>query len=208
MTNFSFGGVMIPEGTKRLYVTAELVASNGDPRIQPTGFPDIGPVFYPDPSGEHGQICLIESEASMANRLEEVCVADKYTGTLQPELDGLPYITVMKGQRFMTASTLDGHRFASEYIMKAKFRDNEKGKDGKGVENGFKKDDMLVDYVKHELDGTGDNVPAANVPRIFRLAMELDPLALIHGFQISLKNVLTFVGLRSPRALSPAERAC
>ena len=63
-------------------------------------------------------------------------------------------------------------------------------------------DEMLVDYVKRELDGTGDNVPAANVPRIFRVAMELDPLSLIHGFQISLKNLLTFVGLRSPRALT------
>lgn len=202
MTDFSFGGVTIPEGTKRLYVTAELVASNGDPRIQPTGFPDVGPVFYPDPSGQHGQICLIESEASMANRLEEVCVADKYEGTLLPELGGLPYIRVMRGDRFMTASTLDGHRFASEYVMKAKFTDKEKDKDGKDVETGFKKGEMLVDYVKRELDGTGDNVPAGNVPRIFRLAMELDPLSLIHGFQISLKNVLTFVGLRSPRALT------
>src|SRR5438876_879753 len=49
---------------------------------------------------------------------------------------------------------------------------------------------------------TGDNVPAANGPRIFRLVMELDPLSLVHGFQISLKNLLTFVGLRSPRALT------
>jgi hypothetical protein len=83
-SGFSFGGMTIPVDTKRLYVTAMLVPSTDDPRIQPTGFPDIGPVFYPDPSGEHGQICLIESEASMANRLEDVCVADKYTGTLLP----------------------------------------------------------------------------------------------------------------------------
>ena len=202
MADFSFGGITIPDETKRLYVTAELAASNGDPRIQPTGFPDIGPVFYPDPAGDHGQICLIESEASMANRLEEVCLADKYTGALRPELAMLPYIKVLKNERFMTASTLDGHRFASEYIMKAKLKDNEKDEDGKDTEDGFKTDELLVDYVKRELDGTGDNVPAANVPRIFRLAMELDPLSLIHGFQISLKNVLTFVGLRSPRALT------
>jgi CRISPR-associated protein Csb1 len=32
--------------------------------------------------------------------------------------------------------------------------------------------------------------------------MEYDPLSLIHGFQISVKNKLTFVGLRSPRALT------
>jgi CRISPR-associated protein Csb1 len=196
-SDFSFGGVSIPEGAKRIYITATLVPSTDDPRIQPTGFPDIGPVFYPDPSGEHGQICLIESEASMANRLEEVCVSDKYTGELLSELAGVPYIKVMKGNRLMTASTLDGHRFASEYIMKAKFKNAEND-----ITNGYKNDEMLVDYVKRELDGTGDNIPAANVPRIFRLVMELDPLALIHGFQISLKNVLTFVGLRSPRALT------
>lgn len=192
-SGFAFGGVTIPVDTKRLYVMATLVPSTGDPRIQPTGFPDIGPVFYPDPSGEHGQICLIESEASMANRLEEVCVADKYTGTLLPELEGLPYIVVKKGERFMTASTLDGHRFASEYIMKARVKE---------ANSDAKKDEKLVEFVKRVLDGTSDNIPAANVPRIFRLAMELDPLSLIHGFQISLKGELTFVGLRSPRALT------
>src|SRR5947209_3950900 len=52
--------------------------------------------------------------------------------------------------------------------------------------------ERLVDYVKRVLDGSSDDIPAANVPRIFRLAMELDPLALIHGFQISLKGELTF----------------
>lgn len=193
-SDFSFGGVSIPFNTKRIYVTAVLVPSTGDPRIQPTGFPDIGPVIYPDPSGENGQICLIESEASMANRLEEVAVADKYTGTLVPELAGLPYIVTSKGERFMTASTVDGHRFASEYIMvKSKFRESS---------SDFKKDERLVDYVKRVLEGSSDDIPAANVPRIFRLAMELDPLALIHGFQISLKGELTFVGLRSPRALT------
>ncbi len=193
MTDFSFGGVTIPEGMRRFYVTAELVASNGDPRIQPTGFPDVGPVFYPDPSGQHGQICLIESEASMANRLEEVCVSDKYEGTLLPELAGLPFIRVMRGDRFMTASTLDGHRFASEYVMKSKLLQ------GSGDANQGEK---LVEYVKRVLEGSTDNIPAANVPRIFQLAMELDPLSLVHGFQISLKGELTFVGLRSPRALT------
>lgn len=205
-SHFSFGSVTIPGGTTRLYVTATLRPSTADPRIQPTGFPDIGPVLYPDPSGMHGQVCLIESEPSMANRLEEVSVGDKYTGTLLPELDGLPYIKVMKGDRFMTASTLDGHRFASEYIMKAKFpkkqAESEKGKAKAESENDPTPDETLVAYVRRILGGTADNIPAANVPRIFLLAMELDPLSLIHGFQISLKGELTFVGLRSPRALT------
>ncbi len=198
--NFQFGGLTIPRDCKRLFITAELVTTNGDPRLQPTGFPDVGPVFYPDPSGNDGQICLIESEASMANRLEEVCLADKYTGTLRDELNDLPYITVNQGPRFMTASTIDGHRFASEYVMKAKGQIPPRQDENQGNPA----NEMLVDYVKRKLEmgGTSDDVPAANVPRIFRLAMELDPLSLIHGFQISLKNLLTFVGLRSPRALT------
>ena len=47
-----------------------------------------------------------------------------------------------------------------------------------------------------------DKCPAANVPRVFKLAMKYDPLALVYGFQISVKKKLTFVGLRSPRALN------
>ncbi len=199
--NFQFGGLTIPRDCKRLFITAELVTTNGDPRLQPTGFPDVGPVFYPDPSEKDGQICLIESEASMANRLEEVCLADKYTGKLRDELNRLPYLVVNQGQRFMTASTIDGHRFASEYVMKAKGQIPPRQDE---ASQGNPANEMLVDYVKRKLEmgGTSDDVPAANVPRIFRLAMELDPLSLIHGFQISLKSLLTFVGLRSPRALT------
>jgi CRISPR-associated protein Csb1 len=197
-SGFSFGGMTVPPGTKRLYITADLVSSTGDPRIQPTGFPDIGPVFYQDPSTDPPRlICLIESEASMANRLEEVCLADKHTGTLLPELAGLPYIKVMKGDRFMTASTLDGHRFASQYILEATFRE-----DSGSVNQAI----TLVDLLKRELgvdpdDASGKHVPAAHVPRIFRLAMEFDPLSLVHGFQIS-SDKLKFVGLRLPRALT------
>src|SRR5881397_1018620 len=88
----TFGGFTVPAGCRRIFVTAELEPTNGDPRIQPTGFPDIGPVLYPDPSGQNGNICLIESEASMANRLEEVCFSNKYEGVLKDEFKGLPYL--------------------------------------------------------------------------------------------------------------------
>jgi CRISPR-associated protein Csb1 len=197
---FTFGGFTVPAGCKRIYITAKLEPSNGDPRIQPTGFPDVGPVCYPDPNTDpaetKGLICLIQSEPAMANLLEEVCLADKYTGTLKPDLSTLPYINVTEnGQpdgEFKTSSTIDGHRFASEYLMKSKVP----------FQPDWSKD--LVTYVIHELgaSSSGDHVPAANVPLIFELAMELDPLSLIHGFQISIKNRLTFVGLRSSRALT------
>lgn len=204
-----FGGFTVPAGCRRIFITAELEPSNGDPRIQPTGFPDIGPVLYPDPSGQHGLICLIESEASMANRLEEVCLADKYTGVLKPTLSKLPYIKLTQDGKpdgvFKTSSSIDGHRFASEYIMGAK--GHLTGTAGTAEMSSWRapadKNKEMVELVKSRLGmPSGDSCPAANVPEIFRLAMEYDPLALIHGFQISVKNKLTFVGLRSARALT------
>jgi hypothetical protein len=174
---FTFGGFTVPAGCRRIYINAKLEPSNGDPRIQPTGFPDVGPVCYPDPNTDpeetKGLICLIQSEPAMANLLEEICLADKYTGTLKPDLSNLPYLqSTADGKRngeVKTASTIDGHRFASEYLM-AK---------SKGTFSSSKSEEKLVEYVKRELD----------------------PLSLIHGFQISLDE-LKFVGLRSPRALT------
>lgn len=203
------GGFKIPAGCRRIFITAELEPSNGDPRIQPTGFPDIGPVLYPDPAENDALICLIESEASMANRLEEVCLADKYVGTLDAKLASLPYIkltdTELADGVFKTSSTIDGHRFASEYIMGAKGRLT-----GTGITatfGGFQPpppDNVeMVEFVRTRLGmPAADTCPAAKVPEIHRLAMEYDPLSLIHGFQISVKNKLTFVGLRAPRALT------
>jgi len=221
---FTFGGVTIPAGCRRIFITAELEPSSGDPRIQPTGFPDLGPVLYPDPAEKDGLICLIESEASMANRLEEVCLANKYEGTLRGELIGLPYIKLTKdgtdGGEFVSASTIDGHRFASEYIMSGEVvqpgaelsaiqgmadttdeAPAAKGKKAPKAKAGGKPE--FVRFVQSFMGmTTKDRCPAANVPRIFQLAMEYDPLALLHGFQISVKDKLTFVGLRSPRAIT------
>lgn len=205
----TFGGISIPAGCRRIFITAELEPSNGDPRIQPTGFPDVGPVLYPDPAEKDGLICLIESEPSMANWLEAVCLADKYTGTLKEAFKGLPYIiltdTGAANGIFKTSSTIDGHRFASEYIMGAKGRLS-----GVGIASNMSafqapppENKEMVELVKARLGmPSGDTCPAANVPEIYRLAMEYDPFALIHGFQISVKNKLTFVGLRSPRAIT------
>jgi CRISPR-associated protein Csb1 len=226
---FTFGGFTIPVGCRRIFITAELEPSSGDPRIQPTGFPDLGPVLYADPAEKHGLICLIESEASMANRLEEVCLENKYQGTLRSELAGLPYIKLTADGTaegaFITASTIDGHRFASEYIMSGHVVHS--GIELSGIQSmnlvpaiadvtpapakkGAKKKSPTSDgkpefvrFVQSFMGMTTKNrCPAANVPRMFRLAMEYDPLALLHGFQISVKDKLTFVGLRSPRAIT------
>jgi len=189
-----FGGFTIPAGCRRIFITAELEPSNGDPRIQPTGFPDVGPVLYPDPSEKDGLICLIESEASMANRLEEVCFSNKYEGTLKDVFAGLPYLKAQTGTGatavLKTASTLDGHRFASDFLAK-------------GKANFGTTEQTLAEYIKTSIGMAtdGKTMPIANVPNVFPLVLSLDTMSLIHGFQVSNEQI-SFVGLRLPRALS------
>lgn len=190
---FTLGGFEIPAGCRRIFISAQLEPSNNDPRIQPTGFPDLGPVMYPDPSGTEGLICLIESEASMANRLEEVCMDDKYLGTLREAFNGIPYLKAQTGKDdkavLKTTSTLDGHRFASDFLAKGKAT--------------FEKtEETLAAHIirKLEMEG-GKTMPIARIPDVFPLVMGLDTMSLIHGFQISNEQI-SFVGLRLPRALS------
>jgi CRISPR-associated protein Csb1 len=193
---FIFGGFTIPAECRRVFITAELEPSSGDPRIQPTGFPDLGPVLYADPAEKDGLICLIESEASMANRLEEVCLSNKYEGTLKPAFAGLSYLRAQAGTGpsavFKTASTLDGHRFASDFLAKGKAAF---GADATQV--------SLAEYIKTSLGMAtdGKTMPIARVPEIFSLVLGLDAMSLIHGFQVSNEQI-SFVGLRLPRALT------
>ncbi len=189
---FTFGDFTVSDGCRRILITAELEPSTDGALVQPTGFPDLGPVLYPDPLGENGLLCLVESEASMANRLEEVCFQNKYEGTLLDAFKGIPYLRVEENNTFTTASTIDGHRFASDFLAgrKASF---EKGMDPM----------ELAEYIKDRLDMSADGktMPIANIPNMFPLVMELDTMSLIHGFQISNKKI-SFVGLRMPRALT------
>ncbi|SRR5579862_19561 len=194
---FTFGGFTIPAGCRRIFITAKLEPSNNDPRIQPTGFPDVGPVLYRDPGETDGLICLIESEASMANRLEEICFSNKYEGTLKDTFAGLPYLKAQTGTGatavLKTTSTLDGHRFASDFLAKGK---NKFGAtEGEGV--------TLAQHIKTALGmaADGKTMPIANVPNVFPLVLGLDTMSLIHGFQVSNEHI-SFVGLRLPRALS------
>jgi len=193
-TEFSYAGITVPAGCRRIVISAELEPASDDPRIQPTGFPDVGPVLYPDPSGKHGLICIIESEPSMANRLEEVCFSNKYEGTLRaPTFAGLPYLRAEKDHAFKTASTIDGHRFASDFLAKCS---------GQFVP-AQAQPSKLAEYIKASLgvSSDGKTMPVSRIPEVFELVMGLDTMSLIHGFQIS-NDQISFVGLRHPRALT------
>jgi CRISPR-associated protein Csb1 len=91
-------------------------------RIQPTGFPDLGPAVYDAPDGNGGTVptLLVESAQSMANRLEAMCWDDATNG-IATELKGLPFVKVklagLGDGSDSTNSLLEFHRLNSPYIM-------------------------------------------------------------------------------------------
>ena len=106
------------EDEPRLLVEAALEPVQGG-RFQPTGFPNLGHAVYESPDGQ-GQLVLVESAQSMANRLEAVCwdeVADDWTQALK----GLPVVKVIdEGGKPLTNSLLEAHRLNSPYILEGK----------------------------------------------------------------------------------------
>ena len=85
-------------------------------RFQPTGFPDLGPATFQRPmaDGSTQQCVLVESNQSMANRLE---------GTLWSEGDQAPVdlisdlpwvrVTAADDGRYVTSSRTEAHRLAT-----------------------------------------------------------------------------------------------
>ncbi len=94
-------------------------------RIQPTGFPDLGPAVYDTPDGKDGTIptLLVESAQSMANRLEAVCW-DEANEDIVAELKGLPFVKVklagLGDGTDTTCSLLGVPPLNSPYIMTGK----------------------------------------------------------------------------------------
>src|SRR5205814_750926 len=78
----------------RILIEAALKPVAGT-RIQPTGFPDLGPATYEAPTENGGTVptLLVESAQSMANRLEAVCWDDA-SDDLVDMLKGMPYVKV------------------------------------------------------------------------------------------------------------------
>jgi CRISPR-associated protein Csb1 len=199
----------------RILIEAALEPVAGT-RIQPTGFPDLGPATYDAPDGNGGTIptLLVESAQSMANRLEAVCW-DEAKEDLVPELQGLPYVKVklagLGDGNDTTNSILEFHRLNSPYIMS-------------GVMNGA---GSFADVLKPQLGmvavaaaggrrGTrsrAEDAPAeepssekepddvagvVNLRKLARVCFRYDPNSLVHG--VFLEKIAG--RLRHPRALS------
>ena len=99
----------------RLLLETDLEPVQGH-RLQPTGFPDLGPARFTSPDNK--EMLLVESPQSVANRMELACW-DSAEEDLIQELRGLPFIRVLDVKNSpVSNSLLEAHRINSEYIMK------------------------------------------------------------------------------------------
>lgn len=168
------------KGVPRLLMEARLKPLQGD-RFQPTGFADLGPARYrAHRDGSSVEMLLVESPQSVANRLETVCW-DRANGRLVPELDGMPYVQVVKADKsHLTNSILEAHRLNSPYILEGKHT-------------------AFRDMLKSEL-ASMEHGPV-DLSKLARLVFKLDTNAVLHGLFLA-KPDLAGGRLRMSRLLS------
>ena len=166
------------ENEPRLLLKAHLKPVQGC-RFQPTGFPNLGHARYQSPDG-NGQMVLVESAQSMANRLEAVCwdeVADDWVTPLQ----GLPIVKVVDDQnRPLTNSLIEAHRLNSPYILEGK-------------------DKSVLELLRDRLAAMA--IGRVDLRELAKVLLEFDTNALLHGIFLA-KKELAGGRLRLPRSLS------
>lgn len=190
------------EFAPRVLIEAPLKPVAGS-RIQPTGFPDLGPATYEAPDGNGGTVSmlLVESAQSMANRLEAVCW-DEASDDIVLELKGLPFVKVKLGGlgdgTDTTCSLLEFHRLNSPYIMSGVTADNRPFdaalREKLGLSSATKAASANEDDDKERDDVAG----VVNLRKLARICFEYDPNSLVHG--VFLEKIAG--RLRHPRALS------
>ena len=163
------------EAADRLLLEVDLKPRQGT-RIQPTGYPDLGPQEYR--LHDNTSVLLVESPQSMANRLEDVCLNHKRDGFVE-ELDGIAMIKVTNGGRALTNSVDEAHRASSHYIFEGK-----------------------ADHIKERFDQLKvDDNWNTSLEAVAPIIFGLDTNSLLHGLWISRKDVAGG-RIRIPRALS------
>ena len=162
----------------RLLTEATLRPVQGT-RFQPTGFPNLGHAAYESPDGT-GQVVLVESAQSMANRLEAVCWDETADNWVAP-LRGLPLVKVVDEKNApLTNSLLEAHRLNSPYILEGKDR-------------------TVSDMLKGRLANMEEG--RVNISELARVLLQFDINALLHGVFLA-KKELAGGRLRLPRVLS------
>lgn len=129
-------------------------------RFQPTGFPDLGHAEFRRPGGE--RCLLVESEQSMANRLEGMLWDDAAAAPIEL-IAALPHVRVVRSDgTFVTSSRIEAHRLASAFVKDSTL-------------DGVSMMDVINDRLGLVQDTLLDH--RAIAAAVFRL----DPLALVHG---------------------------
>lgn len=162
-------------GATRLLMTIPLKPLQGD-RFQPTGFPTLGAATY---QTKEGPKLLVESNQSMANRLETTCW-DAATSKPVAVLDGISHVTVTRKGAFLTDSMLESHRINSPYLLEGKDR-------------------RFFDNLKTGLGGLEEG--PIDRKKLAEVLLKFDVGSLIHGVFLAKKD-LAGGRLRIARALS------
>jgi CRISPR-associated protein Csb1 len=207
------------QDTPRILIEVALKPVAGT-RIQPTGFPDLGPASYDAPADNGSTVptLLVESAQSMANRLEAVCW-DEATDDLAPELKGLPYVKVklagLGDGSNATTSLLEFHRLNSPYIMAGLNKGNTAFANVLKPELGMAPAAAAARRLPRsrgagadaaapeEAAGGGDKerddvAGVVNLRKLAAVCFKYDPNSLVHG--VFLEKIAG--RLRHPRALS------
>ena len=140
-------------------------------RFQPTGFPSLGPAEFVSMSddGQNIDCLLVESQQSMANRLESICW-DVSKSKLIDTLEGMPLITVNNEDgSFLTNSILEAHRMNSSYMLEGD-------------------DKTLNNIIKTELSLT-EKEGSVKISNLARFAFKCDPNSILHGLFLSKKEI-------------------
>lgn len=164
-------------GAPRLLLEAELKPLQGT-RFQPTGFPNLGAARYEvrNREGALEETLLVESNQSMANRLEAVCWDEASDDWVSP-LRGLPLVKVQMDGKLRTNSVLEAHRLNSPYIENSDWFATLRTEIG------------WDEKTKGPVDFLG---------KVYPTILKFDPNSLVHGF--FLESIAGMI--RSPRALS------
>jgi CRISPR-associated protein Csb1 len=201
-----------PDGPVCLIIKAGMAVAAGLDRFQPAGFPEVGHVIYDAPrlEGHSEKVCIVDSPASMANHLEQVCLAGENDPTLHGDLSGLPHVrcvtdrspTIESGNvtlnsddprdRVVTTSLTEGHRIASDYFLDAR-----RLVDGNVPEDGSFRDLLRREFqiIEVKKDKTYF-IPPEAWWSIYGTLFRYDPNSLVHGVlfakeQIKISRVLT-----------------
>lgn len=204
----------------RLVLQATLAPVSGD-RFQPAGFPEIGHVIYKAPraSGTTEEVCIVDSAASMANHLEAVCHASPLALELHEDLQGLPYVRCVTGDReeeerptrLVVTSLSEGHRLASSYFLEGYVTQADgcvnwavvQDKDGKGqrrIQNERFGSRLTRDFGLRDLGKKTHPLPT-EWWEVFKTVFRLDPNSLVHGV------MFPSLGIKIPRALTVQHEA-